>query len=614
MAFYLVLKLMSKQQQQNIKKVKKNVNNVVDNSTINSSLFSNFYFHYFLLFLGALIVYGWTANFDFCFDDSYITDAILEIENVQGNFLSVFSQKYGTSDYRPITILSFWIEKACFGILHPGKAHLINTLIFGFLLTRIYKLIHVIHFNFDKIFLTKFALLVTLIFLIHPNHVSVVANIKSRDTLLSMSFGLMSAIQCIQLYDDKKWWRFIFIFLFFALAILSKLDAYVFAILPIIVFIFYRNFEIKKIALFIIFAFFIFLGSTLVKDNLFDAYVKADMVTRITIDNPLFYNDSFANRISIGAISLLYYLKFLVVPFGYYFYFGYNQIPLLPWYHPLVIFSILLYVSLGCFTIYYFKKNRIFLFGFLFFLISIAYASNVFIPIAGIVMDRYNFIASLGFCLVVAYLLIHPNFKLKKFKIFYFLLFFIFIGATFFRTAAWKNKYTLYNTDIKYLSNSAHANQIIGSLYINSALFDNLDKITADNNIQIGENYVDKSLKISNNAAAAWESKAICALYKNENLKAIQFLHKATNLDSSFLSSYNYIGVGYRNLNNFDSASYYFNYVMVRENYFGYSANNLLQLYAKYNMTQKVDTLFYNLMQRFPNNVNLITKYHDFHH
>lgn len=171
-------------------------------------------------------------------------------------------------------------------------------------------------------------------------------------------------------------------------------------------------------------------------------------------ENPLVNQFTFQNRISLLCTTLLYYIKFLILPFGYYFYYGFDQISINPIIHPLNIFAVLLFIAIMSSAIYFYKKNKIYLFSIIFFLISIAYAANFFVPVAGIVMDRYNFIPSLGFCLALSALFMDiahtDNLNPISNKIFFSLLL-IYTCFTVSRTADWKDELILYENDIKHL-------------------------------------------------------------------------------------------------------------------------------------------------------------------
>ncbi len=573
------------------------------------------YFHYFILFVGCWLLYGWTKNFDFNLDDDYILYHLRTIDNTADGFFSLFSQWYAKSDYRPITMVSFWIERFLFNDISASTAHIINVLIFSILLIAIYKLIYISKFLKDDTQLKLLALFTALFFLVHPNHVSVVANIKSRDNLLSMLFGVLAAIQLIKLYDLKQYWRIIFFLVLITLALLSKLDAYSLIIFPALVILLFRDVDRKKIIKIAISTFVLFIIAFQIF-NIFKSQLNYDYyhMTFSSSENPLYNNDTILNRISLAFTSIFYYLKFLIVPFDYHFYFGYNQIPLTPLFSFINILTFIVLLFLFGISIYLFSKNKIYLFCLLFFGIAISYAINLITSIAGIVMDRYNFIASLSFCLFLATIILTFKkdnlFSISNF--FALILICIYVGFTVYRTSAWKDSFTLFDRDIPHLANSVNANRIAGGTYIHLALDEemkpNYNKTLTDSFITKGERYAITASKVNDKSSQVWELIGLCDLYRKNNELALDKFKKCFAVDTSYLSGINYLGFTYWNLGNIDSAYYYFNFVINREPYFNYSANNMVNMLIKNNRKNEADSILSSLSKRFPNDERLSNK------
>lgn len=572
--------------------------------------------NYFILFFGAILLYGWSYTFHAGLDDSYIYAPLNNVENNFKGLLHVFTLWYSGLDYRPVTMLTFWLQRFILGDIQPGPSHIINVFIYSILLITIYRFILVSKFYLENDKLKIFALLAALIFLVHPNHVSVVANVKSRDNLLSMLFGLLSTIQFLKSYDNKQWWRLIFTFIFFALAILSKLDSYVFAFLPVMVLFFFRDSKIRKILLYVALSLLLYFIIMRVRDsmmnNLLDEKESQLYIGVDPSENPLVNQFTFSNRVSLLCTTLLYYVKFLVLPFGYYFYYGFDQIQINPLIHPLNIFAVLLFIVIMSSVIYFYKQNKIYLFSIIFFLISIAYAANFFIPVAGIVMDRYNFIPSLGFCLALSALFIDvthtKNLNPVSNKIFFSLLL-IYTCFTVSRTADWKDELTLYENDIKHLKKSFNANRIIAGVYVNRALQEdmkpNANHQFADDYMLKGESYANKAIAIYDKTGPIWVTKGIIELYFKRYDKGIEMLYTALRLDTTDYSAMNYLGVAYMYKNNFDSAYYYYVRSMQNENTFGFGAKNLINLLNNNKQKYKADSIINALNNRFPDNLEL---------
>lgn len=581
---------------------------VKNKDSIFISFYQSYTFHKLLLFSGAFLLYGWTYYFDYGIDDKFILTSINNTENNFKGIIFIFSSWFAGADYRPLSILSFWMERAGFGTSNPNISHAVNVFLFGLILIKIYDFIIASNFYTDKKMTIKLALLCGLIFLVHPNHVSVVANIKARDNLLSMLFGLFAAIQLIKYFDDKKLYRITTFFVFITCGFLSKLDSYIFIVTPVLILFLFRKVNKQKIIISLGITLFLFFLAFMVLGALKSIPNKDEYIFSMGFDeNPIVGHDTFLNRLSLSLTSLFYYIKFLVVPTGYFFFFGYNKILLTGLFSFINIVTLILLVTLFYLSIKAFSKNKLYLFSLLFFLLSIAYALNLYTPIAGMIMDKYNFIASLGFCLGLSAFAIdiNSNESTKSVKNSILIALFItLISFTVYRTRDWRNSFTLIEKDMPSLKQSANANRMAAGAYINLALSEELkpnnNRVYTDSLIITGERYAIQGLKIYDKVPDLWELRGLSSFYRKDYKQALQFFLKSRQVDSTYLSSINYVGYTYWALGNTDSACYYFKYVIDREPVFNYAANNMLNMFSRTNRKQSADSLITVFKKRFP--------------
>lgn len=577
---------------------------------------------YVLLVLLAVLLYGWTYTFGWGLDDlEFIYNPIWKIENNWHGISTLLAEKYGQYDYRPVTLFTFWVEKRCFGDIIPSYSHLINAILYGVLIVQIFRFILKAEFYDNKKKLFALALLTSILFLVHPSHVSVVANIKSRDNILSCLFGISALIQSVNYFNDRKWWRILLFLLLIISALFSKVDAFSFGVIAVVYFLMYKFKweEGVKTQSKILLKYFLLFSSiyvlTMILMALFqNSFVESSPEYRYYLDSPLVENDSFLNRISLSLTTLFYYLKFMIIPHGYYFYFGINQVPLTSLFSIVNVVSFVIYISLFLFSIKKYRENKLYLFSFLFFMLTIGYAANFFRIVSGILMDRYSFIASLGFCLGLSTLII-DKLKITDWKVVLdkkiIILFLVLISATIYRTTAWKDIETLFHRDIAALYNSAHAQAVMGGLYIRKGLFDNLSKEESDTMMKIGEKYINKSIEINPKNKFGLESKGICRTYFGDDETAKYYLHKAIQVDSAYTGPYNNLGIAYRNLNELDSAILYFGIAMNKDEMFSYPANNYIDMLIRKERYSAIDSTFNVLVSRFPNDNYLANKIYE---
>ncbi len=598
----------SSRQRKEVKKIDTVQSKVVDTSNKKNSFIGINLTNKLILFVCALLLYGWTYQFDYAIDDKFITSSINNIDNTFEGFLAIFKTWFAGADYRPISFLSFWLERKFHGSANPHISHIVNVFLFALLLCKIYDFIIISKLYSNKDKLIALAILSSFLFAVHPNHVSIVANIKARDNLLSMLFGLYAAIAFIKFIDFKKKISLLTFLIFITLALLSKKDAYIFIITPFLVLFFFREFDKKRILKYVaIISFLVII--TLIIISAFTSLLNQDeYIFKMGYDeNPLIANNTIVNRIAYSITSLFYYIKFLVVPFGYYFFFGYDQIKISGLFSIINITTIIAIVLIFYFCIKAYSKNKIYIFSFIFFFLSIVYALNFFIVVAGIVMDKYNFIASLGFCIALSalcidYLKLESIKQLKNPVIISVLIIYTFF--TIYRTKDWKNSFSVIEKDMPYLTQSVNANRMASGLYINTALDEELqpnhNKNRTDSLIEIGQKYAENGLNVYNKVPDLWELLGLSYFYKKDFNTALSCFLKGKEVDSTYLSGQNYIGYTYWQLNKIDSAIYYFKYVIDREPVFYYSANNLVNLYVQYNRRKELDSLMETFQNRFP--------------
>lgn len=135
--------------------------------------------------------------------------------------------------YRPVPQTIFAIQWAL-AKNNPTLGHFINVVLYAVLVGVLFLLLLKI-FSAYSPFLLSF---IVLLFVLHPTHTEVVANIKSLDEILAALFSLLaiyfSLHQINEKYSKLKW---SFVLLFLLLGILSKISALTIA--PILLFTFY---------------------------------------------------------------------------------------------------------------------------------------------------------------------------------------------------------------------------------------------------------------------------------------------------------------------------------------------------------------------------------------
>ncbi|HEY4798410.1 MAG TPA: hypothetical protein VII99_04955, partial [Bacteroidia bacterium] len=349
--------------------------------------------------------------------------------------------------YRPLALVLFAVEYQFFGA-NPMVSHLINVILFALLIVLLYELLHKHLFRKGN---TLFPFVVCLLFVVHPIHTEVVANVKSRDEIITFIFLLVSLTSFIKYSEARRTLHLIAGLFCFFLALLTRETAVTFiAVLPLVLY-FFANRNLKQSILFSILLLVVFGVYMLMRIKIVGfSYSSATDV----LHSPFLlatHSEAFATKVYI----LYRYLQLLIFPHPLSFEYGYNQIPYLQLASVKFIFSMILMVALSAFAFISFKKKPLFSFSIIYFFVTISVGSNFIIDLGTPMAERMLFQPSLAFCMAASavYMEIDKRSKLFSNGIFIVILF-LFSCKTYLRNQVWKNNETLVLTDIVSSPNS----------------------------------------------------------------------------------------------------------------------------------------------------------------
>jgi hypothetical protein len=195
------------------------------------------------------------------------------------------------------------------------------------------------------------------------------------------------------------------------------------------------------------------------------------------MNNP-FADMTLSGRLATIFYTLLLYLKLMIFPHplthDYYPY----QIPKMTWSDIASIISLLIYIALGIIALKGWKKKTMWSYAILFYLFTLSIVSNLFVSVGTFMNERFIFISSVAFCLLLAWLLVEkiPEWmksmpKVAGISLVSLIILSIFsLGfavKTVTRVPVWKNALTLNTAAVTVSPNSARAN-----LFMGTALFE----------------------------------------------------------------------------------------------------------------------------------------------
>jgi len=467
--------------------------------------------------------------------------------------------------YRPLSLITFAIEHAFFGD-NPSINHFDNALLYG--------LSGFILFLFlMQMFPTRhpgFAFLICLIFMAHPVHTEVVANIKSRDEILSFLNTFITLLFAFKYSKTKNYKHLIWSLVFFYLALLSKETAVVgIALIPL--FLFYSGLNIltvlKRILPYAAVAVLFFLQ----KRYFLGKYGG-------TIPNDIINYPYAEHAVKLPSTFHIFWicLQKLIYPLPLSYDYSYNQIPASHWTD---LGALLGLVSLLALAFYAFKgllNRSIWSLGLAVFFITIAPSMGFVYLRGGIFAERFLYASCLGYAIIIVYALSliadqKKDAKLKLFEwakknltavlaVFAVFIFFSFVTIT--RNPEWKDNITLFGNDVNHSENSAQVHRHFGTALIDKAA---IEKDTSKKKSYFVEGVAElrKAYEIDTNFGEAYceIGYAYQGVYLN-NDSAEKYFKKAIETAPALVTSYNNLGVLFQNQGNLKLASYYYNRAM----------------------------------------------------
>lgn len=493
------------------------------------------------LFIGiaAVLLYINTIGHDYAQDDAIViteneftTQGISGIDDIFANesFVGYFKQQKSIlagSRYRPLSLVTFAIEWEFFGP-NPHISHAINILLYALTCIMLYfVLIRLFSLGRWKNHTSTLPFITALLFTVHPVHTEAVANIKGRDELMCLLFGLVAIYYLFGYLRTNNNIQLGIAGVCYLLALLSKESAYTFvAIFPAAMIVFSKISNGKVIKLSGLFLGVAALG--LLIRTLAIGTVMNEGIPELM--NDPFLEATASEKYATIMFILGKYLQLIFFPYplthDYYPY----QISLASWSDPMVILSVILYCMMIWLAIRWVLKKNIMGFGVFYFLATITLVSNILFPIGTFMNERFLFIPSVGLLLAIAFLLykipvytrrlsmdklaaIKTN-SIKEYgrsfrkanplgQVLLVVIVFACCYLTVDRNKTWKNNQTLFLTDIHTSVGSAKMNNAAGGVLFEMSM-EETDPDVKQEQLQRSFTYLTKAVSIHPTYQAAW--------------------------------------------------------------------------------------------------------------
>lgn len=415
------------------------------------------------------IPYGYVLDDQIVITDNQFTKKgiagiwdILSTESFSGYFGGQKDLVAGAR-YRPLSIVSFAVEQSIFGD-NPSLRHFINILLYGFCGLLIFRILSIlIPDKENKNWLLSIPFLAVALYILHPVHSEVVANIKGRDEIMT-AIGALGALYFALLYlptQNKLWLLASGVSMF--LGVMSKENAITFvAVIPLTIY-FFTKAKTKDYLWATLPSLLAAIIYVVIRTNVIGYMFNSGVVIDDLMNDP-FVEMNSGEQIATIIYTLGQYLRLLVFPHplthDYYPY----HIPLMNFAKPGALVSLAIYLVLAYIFFKLWKKKSIYAWSIGFFVATLSIVSNFFFPVGTFMNERFLFIPSIAFSLVSAWVLVKHGFYSEKPWMryaSYAILFLLVAGYTFKvydRIPAWKDALSLNGQAAMVSDNSARAN------------------------------------------------------------------------------------------------------------------------------------------------------------
>jgi protein O-mannosyl-transferase len=520
-----------------------------------------------VIFALSFVLYANTLTHKFCQDDAIvITDNKYTVEGFAGipdilrydTFYGFFKEAgkanlVAGGRYRPFTLVQFAIEYQFFG-KNAFIGHLFNVIWFGLTCVMLYfvllKLLNFKHKkqpeNSSEYTIHFIAFAAAAIFAAHPIHTEAVANIKGRDEIMCLLGSLAAVWFSIKAFEKGGILNAILVAILFFIGLLSKENAITFVVIVPLIYWFFMETNIgtalKQTIPFIASAIlFIILRGAVIGNQFGGEQLELMNNPYLKLVDNQYVAFSFSEKFGTIIYTLGDYIRLLIFPYPLTHDYYPRHVSIMSFGDWQVILSLLIYIGFGALILRGLLKKEIWAFGLAFYLITLSIVSNLVFPVGTNMAERFLFMPSVGFCLVVA-ILLSKFFTLKNsdnllnikpLSIVLIAMVTLLGLKTVLRNPAWKDNYTIFTTDIEVSKNSAKLQTSVGG--------ETIDTFRNEKNLELRTlkmkeaiEHLKRAIEIHPTYKTPYLLIGNAYLYLDDSENAIKYYEAALKLDSTF--------------------------------------------------------------------------------
>ena len=565
-----------------------------------------------IIVLFSFILYTNTLNHGFVLDDiavleqnQFVKKGIKGVPEILTTFYWQGFTNVNVGLYRPLSLIAFAIEYQV-GKGYPKIHHFFNIAYYSLCCLLLYNVLLILFSKINRLFVFGAVIL----FISHPIHTEVVANIKSRDEIFSLLFFLLTLHLIYHPKYSKSNWCKILASFTFLLALLSKENSVVF--LPIILlYDFYLNHNILqslkiRLDLILVTIAWLIIHQLVIEKS-------SDVVQYTFQDNSILSSSSLLDQKATALGILARYFIKAFYPYEMSYDYSFSQIPIIHIYSFYAVAGILIIIA-STYAIFKSVKSEPFIFiSISLILFPLLLTSSILYTIGATMADRFLFIPSIGSTLLLTLIIsrltkMHsPNNKLEStiFLIVVAIIGVYFSSKTYSRNADWESNYSLFEKDVTKAQRSARAQYNYGIVMMNSSL--NIK----DQFHSKAKSAFHKCLELDTTYSSCMVNLGVLYYKEKDYSNTLSWYKKALRYNPLDATTHGNIGEAYFRLNEYDSCIVYFekaqkygNNSNAINNFLGtsyFSKNNYKKAIYCFEKAIKADTTNWNLYMNYGN-------------
>ena len=519
-----------------------------------------------ILFIFGILLYANTINHEYAQDDAiviydnmYTTQGIAGIPGLlkYDTFFGFFKEEgkaalVSGGRYRPLTPIMFALEWQLFG-RSPMVGHLFNVLLYGLLGVILFFTIDKLLKDLDGHLLIAFG--AALIFIAHPIHTEVVANIKGRDELVSMMASIAALYFVLKKVDTGRGIYALLGAVVLFLGLLSKENTITFlAIIPFSLYFFRAKGILSSIGLTLPLVasavLFMAIRTAVLGFDLGGTPSELMNNPFIKIEGAQYVPFDLDEKLATIFLTLGKYIQLLFFPHPLTHDYYPRHIEMMKFSDPSVLISMFMHLILIAFAAMGWKKKQVLSYCILFYLSSLSIVSNIVFPIGTNMSERFLFMPSLGFAIAVSYgvFLVYQRFGRRSIVLALMGIPILAMATkTVLRNQAWYDDFTLFTTDIEVSKNSAKLNNAVGGA-LSNRFYNEKDENLKTSKLNEAITRLNKAIEIHPNYKNPYLIRANCYHYLGDYKNAERSYASAINLDPGFKDAITNQAINYREM------------------------------------------------------------------